>query len=326
LTLGGGVGWLTRAFGLTADNLLSADVVLADGSRARAAPDADAELLWGLRGGGGNFGIVTSMEFRAVRLRPEVFAGAFLYEQPRWKDALRAYATWTAGLPDAVTSIISFITPPPSWDLPDRPMLLLGFAWAGPDAAEGERTVAPLRQAARPDIELLEPTQWVAWQSSVDELFPSGVRAYWKNVALDRLGNAEIAAIVAAAATLPHRRTGLDIHHMGGAFARVPADATAFPNRSASYWINAYATWDGRELDEQATGWARSLHQALRPYAATGEYVNFLGSEGTGTDVPGAALQAYGQATLRRLVALKRRVDPDNLFRLNHNIPPDLQV
>lgn len=326
LTLGGGMGWLTRAHGLTADNLLAADVVLADGTLVRAAPETDAELLWGLRGGGGNFGVVTSLELRAVPLGPEVFAGAFIYERARWAEALRAFAAWTPGLPDELTSIISCITPPASWGLPDRTLMLLGFAWAGADAAGGERAVAPLRAAARPDIEILEPVRWLAWQSSVDEVFPVGVRAYWKNVALDALGEGEIAAIVDAAGRLPHARTGFDIHHLGGAFGRVPAEATAFPNRSAQYWVNAYATWEGADLDATATSWARGVHAALRPYAAAGEYVNFLGSDGPASDAPAAALAAYGPETLRRLVALKRRLDPDNVFRLNHNIPPDLAV
>jgi FAD/FMN-containing dehydrogenase len=326
LTLGGGVGWLTRAYGLAADNLLAADVVLADGSLVRAAADADAELLWGLRGGGGNFGVVTALEMQAYALGPEVFAGAFIYEQPRWTEALRAWAAWTPGLPDELTSIISFITPPASWGLPDRSMLLLGFAWAGPEAAEGERVVAPLRAAAPPDIEALEPVRWVDWQSSVDEVFPTGVRAYWKNVALDALDEGEIAAIVDAAARLPHTRTGFDIHHMEGAFGRVPVEATAFPNRSARYWINAYATWEGAELDGSAVAWARGVHAALQPFAAAGEYVNFLGADGSGADGRAAALQAYGPETLRRLVALKRRVDPENRFRRNHNVAPDLDV
>lgn len=204
--------------------------------------------------------------------------------------------------------------------------MLLGFAWAGPDAAGGERAIVRLRSAATPDRVLLDPVTWVAWQSSVDEVFPDGVRAYWKNVALDALGEGEVAAIVDAAGRLPHARTGFDIHHMGGAFGRVAAGATAFPNRSARYWINAYATWDGAELDATATAWARGVHAALRPYAAAGEYVNFLGSDGAAADVRSAALQAYGPETLRRLVALKRRVDPDNRFRLNHNVPPDLEV
>ena len=326
LTLGGGVGWLTRAYGLAADNLLAADVVLADGSMARAAPDGDAELLWGLRGGGGNFGVVTSLELQAYPLGPDVFAGAFIHEQPRWAEVLRAWAAWTPGLPDALTSIISFITPPASWGLPDRPMLLLGFAWTGSDPAEGERLVAPLRAAAPPDIEVLEPARWVDWQSSVDEVFPTGVRAYWKNVALDRLGEGEIAAIVEAAASLPHARSGFDIHHMEGAFGRVPVEATAFPNRSARYWINAYATWEGAALDDAATTWARGAHARLQPYAAAGEYVNFLGADAPGTDGRAAALRTYGPDTLRRLVALKRRVDPQNRFRRNHNVAPDQAV
>ena len=321
LTLGGGVGWLTRLYGLSIDNLISADVVTADGRFVRAASDGDPDLFWGIRGGGGNFGIVTSLEFHARPLGPEVFAGAFVYEQPRWSEALGAYVAWTDDLPDELTSIVSFITPPPSWELGDRTLMLLGFAWAGADARDGERTIAPLRSAAKPDVELVEPTRWVAWQSAGDELFPKGVRAYWKNASLDRLDGAAIATIVEYAARLPAKGSGFDVHHLGGAFARVPDDGTAFPNRAAAYWLNMYGVWRDPQDDDRGKAWARDFYAAMRPFAAQGEYVNFLGAEGSDADVRTQALTAYGPTKLARLVELKRRYDPDNVFRLNHNIP-----
>lgn len=271
LTLGGGVGWLTRAYGLTLDNLVSADVVTADSRLVQASDDSEAELFWGIRGGGGNFGIVISFELRAYPLGPEIFGGTFIYERPRWADALRAFDIWAAGLPDEMTPIVTFITPPSSWELGDETLMLLAFAWAGDDAEAGARLVEPLRTAAKPDIEVVEPAQWVAWQSAADEIFPKGVRAYWKNASLDQLDGEVIEAIVEAAATLPSRRTGFDIHHMGGAVARVPEDATAFPNRSSRYWLNMYATWDAPEDDDAGRGWARRSHEALRPFAAAGE-------------------------------------------------------
>lgn len=327
LTLGGGVGWLTRAHGLAADNLLAADVVLADGSLVRAAPDEDAELLWGLRGGGGNFGIATRLYLQAYPLGPAVLAGAMIYHRPRWADALRAFRRWTADLPDPMTAIVTFITLPAAWDVADEPVMLTGFAWADADAAEGHRLIARLRDELAPDLEVLDPTTWTAWQSSMDEVFVGRSRAYWKNVALDRLDDGAISAIVDRAEALPTDRTGFDIHHMGGAAGRVPVDATAFPNRTAPYWVNAYAIWDEASDDDRGIGWARSVRAALEPFAAAGEYVNFLGAHETDGDTAAAsALRAYGHEQLRRLVALKRRVDPANVLRRNQNILPDLDI
>ncbi len=324
LTLGGGVGWLTRAHGLAADNLLAAEVVLADGSIVRAAPDADAALLEGLRGGGGNFGAVTRLEMQAYPLGPDVLAGGFIWHRPRWAEALRAFAAWTPALPDAMTAIVTFITLPPAWEISDDPVMLTGFVWADEDREAGMTHINRLRALSTADIEAMDPTTWVGWQSSVDELFEGHPRAYWKNIALDRLDDATVDAIVEQAAGLPAFGSGLDIHHMGGAMTRVPKGGSVFPNRTAPYWVNAYAVWRDESLDAKGIAWARSVHEALRPAAAPGEYVNFLGSHETDPDGPrAAALRAYGPETLERLVALKRRVDPTNVFRRNHNIPLD---
>lgn len=320
LTLGGGFGWLTRAYGLTADNLTAADLVTADGLLVQASATQEPELFWGLRGGGGNFGIVTSFEFQAHLLGPQVFAGALIYEQPRWVDALRALRAWTADLPDQLTSITSFIAPPASWGIGDRTLMMVGFAWAGSEAAEGERAIAPLRKALRPDVAIAEPTRWVAWQSSVDEVFPRGVRAYWKNAPLDGLDEPVLAAIVDFAGRMPSARSGIDIHHLGGAFGLVGEEATAFPNRNARYWLNIYGVWDSATDDERGIAWARATHAAIRPYAAAGEYINFLGAGAGDVDPQRAALMAYGQTKLTRLRVLKARWDPDNVFKLNHNI------
>lgn len=323
LTLGGGVGWLTRAYGLAADNLLAAEVVLADGTIVRAAPDADAELLAGLRGGGGNFGVVTRLEMRAHPLGPDVLAGGFVWHRPRWAEALRAVAAWTPTLPDAMSAIVTFIRLPEAWGMGAEPVMVGGFAWADADRAAGVRHIDQLRRLCAADAEALDPTTWVAWQSSMDELFAGRPRAYWKNIALARLDDAAIDALVDQATRLPGS-SGLDIHHMGGAMTRVPPGGSVFPNRTAPYWVNAYAVWPDATGDAAGIDWAREVHDALRPAAAPGEYVNFLGAHDTDQDGPrAAALRAYGHETLDRLVALKRRVDPTNVFRRNHNIPLD---
>lgn len=322
LTLGGGVGWLTRAYGLTIDSLVAAEVVTADGSVVRASMDDEPDLFWGLRGGGGNFGVVTSLEFRAYPLGPAVYAVNLIYHRPKWTDALRAYRDWTAELPDEMSSIVSFLIPPASWELGSETVMIIGFAWAGNDAARAEGLVSPLRAAAAADVEVVEPTPWVSWQSAADELFPKGVRAYWKNLSLETLDDGAIDALVRAADGMAPRSTGVDIHHMGGAVARIPEETTAFPNRSAAYWVNLYGIWESPDGDDDGRAWARGAYDALRPSAGAGEYVNFTGSGPGDADAAAVALGAYGSAKLARLRDLKRRWDPDNVFRLNHNIEP----
>ena len=321
LTLGGGVGWLTRAYGLTIDNLLEADVVTAAGEQVHASPTENDDLFWGLRGGGGNFGVVSSFTFQAHPLDMDFFAGTFVYGDAHWAEALRAYAAWTVGLPDALTSIVTFMTPPPEFELGDDPLMFVGFLWAHGDRTEAEGVVDRLRTAAPPDGEVIEPTRWTAWQSAVDFMFPKGVRAYWKNTSFDRLDDPTIEVILRRAAEQTWHGTGFDIHHMEGAFGRVPVDATAFPNRSARYWLNIYGYWPDPADDANLTGFVRGFAADMEPHASGGQYVNFLGQDGERADARAAALGVYGPDKLRRLTDLKRRYDPDNLFRLNHNIP-----
>jgi FAD/FMN-containing dehydrogenase len=321
LTLGGGVGWLTRAYGLTADHLLAADVVTATGEVVRAGAPGHEDLLWGLKGGGGNFGVVTSFTFRAFPLGPGLFTGTCIYGPDQWADALRAYALWTADLPDALTSIATFMVPRPDWGLGSDPVLLLGWSWASPDRGEGERLVERLQRAAPPTAAVVDPVSWTAWQSAADVLFPKGSRAYWKNTSFDRLTEATIEILVRHAREQTWLGTGFDVHHMGGAYGRVPEDATPFPNRAAGYWLNIYGFWSDPSDDPTRIAWIRDFASAMEPHASGGQYVNFLGQEG-GRDARQAALSVYGPAKLERLMALKRRYDPENVFRLNHNIPP----
>jgi FAD/FMN-containing dehydrogenase len=321
LTLGGGVGWLTRAYGLTIDSLLAAELVTANGEAIRTSADEHPELFWGLRGGGGNFGVVTSFELRAYPLAPGFFAGNLIYRRPRWGHALRAWREWTGDLPQDLTTIATFLVPPPAWGLGDEVVLLLGGMWAGPDPEEGRKLLERLAEATPPDERAIEEMSWVAWQSGADELFPKGVRAYWRNASFDALDDSVLEIIARHAATLDWPRTGIDIHLMGGAFAAVPDDATAYPNRAAGYLLNIYGTWDEPERDAERIAWVRAFHADVLPSAAQGQYVNFLGLDQDG-DPRAAALAAYGPAKLRRLIELKRRYDPENVFRLNHNVDP----
>jgi FAD/FMN-containing dehydrogenase len=320
LTLGGGVGWLTRRYGLTVDNLVSAEVTLATGDHVRASGSENSDLFWGLRGGGGNFGVVTSFTFRAHPLDPNVFAGTLIYERPRWTEAFRSYVEWAADVPDEVTTLITFMVPPADWELGDRALMFLGFAWAGADRAEGEVVIDRLRAACSPDVAVLDPTRWLVFQSSFDAAMPKGVRAYWRNASFDRLDGAMIDTLVEHCGAQQWVGTAADLHHMGGAFGRVAEDATAFPNRAAQFWLNIYGFWPDPADDASRILWVKGFSDAMRTHAMAGQYVNFLGHDDA--DAHQKALAVYGPAKLDRLVELKRRYDPANLFRINHNISP----
>jgi FAD/FMN-containing dehydrogenase len=319
LTLGGGVGWLVRRHGLTIDNLVAAEVVLATGERVTASETEHPDLFWGLRGGGGNFGVVSSFTFRAYPLDPDVLAGTLVYERPRWREALTAFAALAPELPDELSVLMTILVPPAYFELGDRVQLLVGFAWAGEDRAAGEAVVRRLQDACPPDVAALDPTRWLAFQSAFDDAFPRGVRAYWRNASFDRLDDPLIETLIAWGANQTYG-TAVDIHHMGGAFGRVPEDATAYPSRAAEYLVNIYGFWGDPAEDPERIAWVKGFSAALDPHAIAGQYVNFLGHDDT--DAGSKALAVYGPEKLGRLVAVKRRYDPENLFRINHNIPP----
>ena len=321
LTLGGGVGWLTRSNGLSLDNLVSADVVTATGEHLQVSEEQNPELFWGLRGGGGNFGVVSSFTFRARPLPVAVLGGNFFYCPERWRDALHAFDRWTQDLPDEMNPIISILVLPPDFEMGEEPWMIIGFAWASENHQPGLELIGQLREAAPPDEEEVGPAAWLDWQSAMDSLFPKGARGYWKNVSFSRLDEEAVDVLVGFASEVTWFGTGIDIHHMQGAFGRVPEDATAFPNRSAKYWLNVYGFWKDPAEDERLSGFARKAYANMQPLAEHGQYVNFLGAE-VGYDATEAARQAYGPKTYDRLVALKNRFDPQNLFRLNHNIVP----
>jgi FAD/FMN-containing dehydrogenase len=321
LTLGGGVGWLTRSNGLSLDNLDSADVVTATGEHLHASEQQNPELFWGLRGGGGNFGVVSSFTFRARPLPAAVLGGNFFYRPTRWKSALSAFDRWTQDLPEEMNPIVSFLVLPPDFEMGEEPWMIIGFAWTSEDHQPGLELIGQLRDAAPPDAEEVGPAAWLEWQTAMDSLFPKGSRGYWKNVSFSRMDDVAIDVLTGFASEVTWSGTGIDIHHMQGAFGRVPEDATAFPNRSAKYWLNIYGFWHDPAEDERLSAFARKAYALMQPFSEHGQYVNFLGAE-IGQDPIEAARQAYGPDTYERLVDLKSRFDPHNLFRLNHNIVP----
>ena len=325
LTLGGGVGWLTRPYGLAADNLLSVDLVVADGEHLTADDTHHSDLFWALKGGGGNFGVVTSFTFRSYPLGPQVLAGNFLYGVDRWQEAWSAVREWTQDLPDEMTAITTTLSPPPLLQAGEDPLLVVGFAWASPDRAAGEALVEQLRRLAPPDEEEVGDVDWREWQSAMDGLFPKGVRAYWRNTSFSELSDDVIDVLVRRGAEQRWVGTAFDVHHMGGAFGRVPQDATPFPNRSAGYWINIYGFWTDPADDETRIAFVRDMSEDLAPHATAGQYINFQGQEIAGHRHLDPRT-VFGDEAFRRLVEVKRRYDPQNVFHINTNIPPDGEV
>ncbi|MFF5793159.1 FAD-binding oxidoreductase [Paeniglutamicibacter sp. NPDC012692] len=321
LCLGGGLGWLTRPHGLTVDNLLAADLVTAEGEVLHTDASTNPELLWGLTGGGGNFGVVTDFTFKAHPLPETLYSGNLIYRVEHWKQALRALRDWALALPDPMTVIVSVLVPPADWDLGTKSILVVGFLWADPDHAAGVACVEDFTAKAPPDEQEVSPASWPAWQSSMDALFPKGVRAYWKNSAFDALSDDAIEVLVAHATQLDWPGTAFDIHVMGGAMGRVPLGATAFPDRSSPFWLNIYGFWNDSNRDAHHVAFIRGFHREMQRFSSGGEYTNFSSSDDhfpRGFD----ALGVFGEEKLARLTALKDRYDPNNLLRLNHNIVP----
>ena len=321
LTLGGGVGWLTRAHGLTVDNLIAAEVVTVAGDTVQASETENPELFWGLRGGGGNFGVVTSFTFRAHPLPERPFTGNFLYARDRWAQALASYEAWSRDVPDELTSILTILVPPAGMQLGTDPLLMLGFAWAATDTARAEELVDRMRRAAPPTIEAVEPVSWSAWQSSVDAFFPKGSRGYWKNTSFDRLDDEVRAVLARRGAEQSWVGTGFDIHHLGGAYARVAEDATPFPSRAARFWLNIYGFWADPAEDAARMAFIRAFGAEMEPLGTGGTYLNFLGEE-RDADAAAPVRPVYSEAKLHRLATLKRAYDPQNILRRNHNVLP----
>jgi FAD/FMN-containing dehydrogenase len=318
LTLGGGVGWLMRHFGLACDNLLSVDIVTADGSCISASEDENAELFWGVRGGGGNFGIVTSFEYRLHDLR-QVLAGPLVHPADRGAEGFRFYREFVADAPDELTTFAVFATCPPHAPFPanlwGRHVLLIVPCWSG-ELDDGERFLRPLREFGPPEADLVARMPYTALQSMLDDAAPWGLRHYGRSDFLATLDDDAIDTFVAHARELEDPLSQVMVGHMGGAIARVPASSTSFGNRDAAFFYHCVLFWDDPAKDDARKSFSRSLWEALRPYAS-GPYVNFLEDEGSNR-----VREAYGKDNYDRLVALKRQFDPDNVFRLNQNIAP----
>jgi hypothetical protein len=310
LTLGGGLGWLSSKYGLTVDNLLSVDVVTADGRLLRASASENEGLFWGLRGGSGNFGVVTSFVYQLHSVGPTVLGGMVIYPLAKAKEVLRFYRDFSKAAPDELT-IYALIFSPPDSDT----MIALPCCYCGP-LAKGEELIRPLRSLGPQVQDMLGPTPYVDQQRMTDAAFPAGSYYYTKGDFLADLTDEAIDVLARYAATKPSPLSGVLIQTVCGAASRVASDAMAFPHRRFPYAPIIVSQWLDPADSEKNVGWARDLWKALQPFAGGGAYVNDLGH-----DDEDRVRVAYGR-NYQRLAVLKKRYDPENLFRLNPNIEP----
>jgi FAD/FMN-containing dehydrogenase len=320
LTLGGGIGFTMRKLGLTIDNLLSVDLVTAEGGFVEASEQENADLFWGVRGGGGNFGIATEFEFRLNALGQHVFAGPIFWPIADAPDVLRFYRDWIADCPDDLTTLIvqrkapaTLAALPP--DLVGQHVIAVVCIWAG-SVDEGEKIVRPLKEFRSPALDLCAPMPYLTLQQMFNASFPRGWWYYFRSCDVAELNDDVIDVMVEYSRQIESPITSLGVWQMGGAVSRVAEDATAFNGRSAGHTFNIGGNSMTAEGFDEEREWARRFWAELEPYH-TSVYVNFLMDEGQER-----IRQAYGSAKYDRLQALKQKYDPDNFFRLNQNIPP----
>jgi FAD/FMN-containing dehydrogenase len=319
LTLGGGFGWLSRKYGMSVDNLVSADVVTADGELVHASAVAHEDLFWAIRGGGGNFGVVTMFEFQLHPVGPEVFGGLVVLPLEQAKAALVKYRAAVDAMPEELSVWAVLRLAPPLPFLPPevhgKPIVAFAICYTGA-VEEGPSAVEEVRRFGTPYGEHLGPMPYATWQKAFDPLLAPGARNYWKSHNLAELPDGLLDAVIDATGKLPSPQCEIFFGLIGGQTSRVAVDATAYPNRDAKYVMNVHGRWDDASEDERCIAWARAFFEAAAPFALGSVYVNFLTEDETAR--VGAA---YGP-NLERLVAVKTRYDPHNLFRHNQNIKP----
>jgi FAD/FMN-containing dehydrogenase len=317
-TLGGGIGWLMRKHGLACDNLISAEVVTADGQTVHASETDNPELLWGLRGGGGNFGVVTEFEFR---LHPvsQVLGGLVAWPAQAARDVLRFWRDWVRDTPDGLCTMAVFLYAPPEPFIPAEmhgtPIVALACVHLDPQGT-AEDDVQPLRDLT-PAIDVLGPMPYTALQGMFDAGAPRGSRNYWRSEYLEKLTDDAIDAVLSFTDKIPAPLGQFHIHQLGGAISRVATGATAFGNRNAGFLANHIGLWLDPAEDESGSAWVRAASEAMKPHGTGARYVNFLADEGES-----GVRSAYESDTFTRLQNLKARFDPTNLFHLNQNIKP----
>jgi FAD/FMN-containing dehydrogenase len=321
LTLGGGFGWLTRKYGFTSDNLISAEIVTADGELLTASATENSDLFWGIRGGGGNFGIVTSFEYQLQPVGPEVLAGPVIYPLDAAGDVLRFFRDFTASTPEELGALAVFRLAPPAPFIPEelhgKPVLAIIVCYVG-DIEEAERVVQPLRDFGAPIFDGITPKPFVAHNSSLDAGQPVGKHYYWKSEYVTEIADDAIETLVAFAANMTSPYSRLAVFQLGGAIKRYDEQAMAVSHRNAEYIIAINTGWADPQDTERQIEWTRDVWTAIRPFSSGGVYVNFLSAD----DGEDRVRAAYGAAKFERLVQLKTKYDPQNLFQMNKNIKP----
>ena len=324
LTVGGGFGWLSRRWGLTSDNLLSVRMLLADGSRVRAAPDENEDLFWAVRGGGGNFGVVTEFEFRLYPLGTQVLAGPLIYRAEQAREVLRHYRDFIARAPDELAVYLNFRSAPPlDWvprDLVGRDVLLVIPCYCG-DLDQGEDVLRPLREFGPPAADLVQRKPYMAHQSMFDAGVPHHWGYYWKSHYLPPLSDVAIDVLLDRSWRKASPASYTIVFHLGGAIARLAEDSSAAGGRDAAHAINVNAAWPAGGPHHPDIAWCRDYFAALQPHATGEVYVNFLHN-----DEGEARIRAAYGARYERLARIKARYDPDNVFRSNQNIRPAADV
>jgi len=318
LTLGGGFGWLTRKFGMTVDNLCSVDVVTADGELRHASETENSDLFWGIRGGSGNFGVVTSFKFDLHEVGPEILSGPIVYAGEDARDVLRHVRDFNEDAPDESAVWVVLRKAPPLPFLPEDVhgvgVVIVVTFYAGA-MADGEEVLAPLREYGDPIADAVGPHQYAEFQQAFDPLLTEGARNYWKSHNFSKLSDDAIDTAVEYAAELPSPPSEIFFGQIGGAMARVPSDATAYPHRDAEYAMNVHTRWEDPAMDDECIAWSREFFDAMAPYATGGVYVNFISENEGEEDL------AYGE-NQDRLAEIKAAYDPENLFRMNQNVEP----
>jgi FAD/FMN-containing dehydrogenase len=319
LTLGGGFGWLSRKHGMTIDSLVSVDIITADGEFLHASEQENEDLFWAVRGGGGNFGVVTLFEFRLHPVGPTVYGGLVVLPLEQAREALLAYRAALETMPEDLTVWVVLRQAPPLPFLPaavhGKPIIAFAICYSG-DPEDGPRVVEAIRKLGTPYGEHVGPMPYATWQKAFDPLLTPGTRNYWKSHNLETLQDGLIDVVIAAAGDLPSPQCEIFLGCIGGATKRVPVTSMAYPHRSTQFAMNVHGRWDDPDDDDRCIAWARTLFRDTEPYAQGGVYVNFMTEEES--DRVGAA---YG-ANFDRLVQAKTRYDPRNLFRHNQNIRP----
>ena len=319
LTLGGGIGWLTRKYGLTIDNLVSVDVLKADGIMLKASENENADLFWAIRGGGGNFGIVTRFEFKLHPVGPEILAGLIVYPLAQAKQVLERYSKFVESAPEELNVWVVLRHAPPLPFLPEevhgKEVIVLAVFYAG-DITKGEQLVQPLKSFGDPYGVHIGAQPYVDWQQAFDPLLTPGARNYWKSHNFTKLSAEAMDKMIEYAGKMPSAQSEIFIALIDGAPNRVAADAMAYGSRDAKFVLNVHGRWDHAHEDESGISWARAFFKATAPYASGGAYVNFM------THEEGDRVAAAYGANYDRLVQIKNKYDPDNLFHLNQNIKP----